>query len=373
MPQLNHPGGHPGGGPAAGGKFVPRLVFWELTSGCNLRCQHCRASAQPGRLPGELETEQIFQVIEDIAAIARPIVVLTGGEPLYRDDVFAIADRVRSRGMHPALATNGTLIDGGVADRIKEAGIERVSISIDGGAPSTHDGFRGILGSFGAALEGARRLRERGVEFQFNSTITRHNVQEISEILALSRREGARALHIFMLVPVGCGVQIADDQILPPDEYERVLNWFYDQTRQTEIEFRATCAPHYYRIMRQRAREEGTHVVTQSHGMAASTKGCLAGTGVCFISSLGQVQPCGYLPVKAGNVLEQPFGDIWLNSPVFADLRDPGRLRGKCGICEYRNVCYGCRARAYAETGDYLGEEPHCIYVPRRAEPATGR
>ncbi len=342
-----------------------RLVFWELTSGCNLCCQHCRAEAQPERDPDELTTDEIRAVIDDLASFASPILILTGGEPLYRPDFFEIAAHASTRGLRVAMATNGTLVDAAVARRAAEAGVVRASISIDGARPETHDGFRGLPGSFARALEGASHLRRAGIEVQFNFTVTRHNVDELDEIVRLARDQGARAVHLFMLVPVGCGLRIADDKMLPAEEYERVLHWFYEQAQTVPLEFKATCAPHYFRVMMQRARAEGRQVTFQSHGMAAMTKGCLAGTAVCFISRTGQVQPCGYLPVAAGNVRQEPLSSIWQGAPLFAELRDPGLLKGKCGACEYRTVCSGCRARAYGCTGDYLAEEPFCVHVPR--------
>ncbi|MCL5046228.1 MAG: heme b synthase [Actinobacteria bacterium] len=343
-----------------------RLVFWELTSGCNLHCIHCRATAQPGRAPNELSTDEAKALVDDIASFANPILVLTGGEPLYRPDFFEIASYASAKGLRVAMATNATLVDEEIAKKIVEAGIQRVSISIDGSNAKTHDSFRGLPGSFDLALEGFDHLKRLGMSIQFNTTIARHNVDEIEDILTLAVRKGADALHIFMLVPVGCGLQIADSQMLPAEEYERVLNWFYDNARKAKIEFKPTCAPHYFRIMRQRARQEGIEITPQTHGMNAMTKGCLAGSAVCFVSHLGQVQPCGYLPVAAGNVRQRPFHEIWEDSEVFAKLRDPGLLGGKCGACEYKMVCEGCRARAFAETGDYLAEEPYCIYVPRK-------
>jgi len=240
----------------------------------------------------------------------------------------------------------------------------RVSISIDGKDAETHDEFRGIPGSFDRAVEGAMFLKEAGVEFQFNCTISKRNVDEIEDILVLSEKLGAAALHIFMLVPVGCGVEIAETEMISKEKYEEVLNWFYHRTKETTMEFKATCAPHYYRIIRQRAKEEGRTLSFENDGMAAMTRGCLAGTGVCFISNQGDVQPCGYLPLKAGNVREQSFKDIWDSSELFLSLRDFNALKGKCGDCEYRVFCGGCRARAFYETGDYLDEEPFCVYVP---------
>jgi AdoMet-dependent heme synthase len=349
-----------------GGKDTLRLVFWELTKRCNLRCAHCRAEADDSVFSGELDTASIKRVLDDIASFASPIMVLTGGEPLYRKDLFDIAGHARDRGLRTALATNGTLIDDGTAAMIRGAGIARVSISIDGSNASSHDGFRGIPGSFEAALAGARRLREAGVEFQFNTTVTRRNAGEIENIFSLALDTGAKALHIFMLVPVGCGVEIAGSDMISKERYEEVLVWLYRKSRDSGMEIKATCAPHYYRIIRQEAKREGRKISFESDGMAAMTRGCLAGTGVCFISHRGDVQPCGYLPLVAGNVLKESMRNIWEGAELFTSLRDLGSLKGKCGPCEYREFCAGCRARAYYEHGDFLQEEPYCMYVPKR-------
>jgi heme b synthase len=343
-------------------------MFWELTDGCNLKCLHCRATAQAERSPDELTTAEAKVLVDQITEFASPILILTGGEPLYRPDVFEIAEYATGRGLRVALATNGTLVDDAVADRIVASGVKRVSISIDGANARTHDTFRGLPGSFEAALAGFDRLKRRGMSLQFNTSLAKHNVGEVEDILRLALDHGANALHIFMLVPVGCGLEIADRQMLPADEYERVLTWLYEASRKASIEFKATCAPHYYRIIRQRAKAEGRKITFESDGMAAMTKGCLAGTGVLFVSHTGQVQPCGYLPIAAGNVEEQTLRQIWEGSPVFRDLRETGHLKGKCGRCEYRNVCAGCRARAYGVTGDYLDEEPFCLYQPGRGQ-----
>jgi heme b synthase len=350
-------------------KHVPRLIFWELTTQCNLSCIHCRAESGAERPEHELTTDEIRRVIDEIASVCRPILVLTGGEPLYREDVYDIASHASGKGLTVALATNGTLIDGRAAARIREAGVGRVSVSIDGKDARSHDGFRGIPGSFDRALQGIAFLRQEGVPFQINATVTRRNADEISGILELAESLGARALHLFMLVPVGCGVEIAESEMISAEKYEQVLNWFYDRSKTTRLELKATCAPHYYRILRQRAREEGREITFETHGMAAVTRGCLAGTGVCFISHRGEVQPCGYLPVSAGNVLKTPFGEIWEESTLFESLRDPDGLGGACGACEYRMVCGGCRARAFYATGDYLSEEPCCAYTPLRMRP----
>ncbi len=345
-------------------KNTPRLIFWELTKRCNLNCAHCRAEAEDIDYSGELETDGIKKIIDDITSKYSPILILTGGEPLYREDIFDIAAYAASKKLRVALATNGTLITDESAKKIKAAGIARASISIDGKNAESHDGFRGIPGAFDKALNGARLLKQNGVEFQFNMTVTKRNVGEINDILSLAVNEGAAALHLFMLVPVGCGVEIAETDMISAEKYEEVLNWFYDRSREVSIEFKATCAPHYYRIIRQRAKAEGRTLSFETDGMAAMTRGCLAGTGVCFISHRGDVQPCGYLPLSAGNVVQTPFPEVWENSELFATLRNFNALKGKCGACEYKGVCGGCRARAFYAEDDMLGEEPYCLYEP---------
>ena len=402
------------------GQELPRLVFWEVTKGCNLRCLHCRASATELASPKDLPTARCLNIIDQIAEFSNPILVLSGGEPLYRSDIFQLAQHATDKGLRVALATNGTLVTKEVASKIVDCGVKRVSISLDGSNADTHDTFRGIPGSFDAAIYGFRNLKELGMPVQINMTIARHNAVELPKVLELVRGLGADALHTFLLVPVGCGVDIAESQMVAPEEYERILNWFYDQAADGDIELKATCAPHYFRVVRQRGvaerKQEGNGAVLASpaappaigalemtmpgssgmafktdyeklgksgllhdgmpqhpHGhpggdpnaMNAMTKGCLAGTGVCFLSFEGEVYPCGYLPAIAGDLRTQSFADIWTNSQVFADLRDPGKLEGKCGCCEFRNVCMGCRARAYAANGNYMAEEPFCAFEPR--------
>ncbi len=389
-----------------------RLVFWEVTKGCNLRCIHCRATATELSSPTDLATKAALGIIDQIAAAANPILVLSGGEPLYRSDIFQLARYASDKGLRVALATNGTLVTKDVARMIVDSGVRRVSISLDGADAATHDAFRGIPGAFDAAVHGLRNLKSLGMSVQINMTIARHNAHQLPAVLQLARKLGADALHTFLLVPVGCGVDIAAEQMVAPEEYERMLNWFYDQSLTGGIELKATCAPHYFRVARQRraadrrAAAQLTNISTGtpepssqpssigptdmtmpgSTGMAikpqgighavghpggnpsdlnAMTKGCLAGTGVCFISHEGEVYPCGYLPVIAGDLRKQTFSDIWDNSEVFHELRDTNNLKGKCGCCEFRNVCMGCRARAYAATGDFMDEEPFCVYEPR--------
>lgn len=369
-----------------------RLLFWETTAGCNLECIHCRRlDVSKQLMKTDLSTQEALVFVRNLAEFAKPILVLSGGEPLFRPDIFQIARHATEHGLPVALATNGTLIDEHIAHAIVDSGIQRVAISIDGADATTHDNFRRQPGSLAAALNGFRHLRRLGMSMQINCTVTNHNVSQIETLYGMAKELGADALHMFMLVPVGCGVQIAESNVLPADEYERVLNWMYDRSKEREIHLKATCAPHYFRVIRQRAAAEHVrveashshakpgHIATCGAGhpggqgksggpdMAAMTKGCLAGSAICFVSHSGEVFPCGYLPVSAGNVKRQPIGEIWEHSEVFSRLRDVEQLEGKCGLCEFKKICLGCRARAfYATRGNYMAEEPHCVYEPRR-------
>jgi len=346
--------------------FTPRLVFWETTAACNLKCIHCRASAVDFQSPDDLTTDESFALLDSIASLAKPVVVLSGGEPLVRKDIFDIASHGVLLGLRMALATNGTLLTSDAARRITLSGIQRISVSIDGASAISHDRFRRQEGAFESALTGIKHIKAEKIPFQINTSVTRQNLSEIPDILGLAVELGAVALHIFLLVPTGCGKEIADEEMITPAQYEEVLNWLYDRSKDSPINLKATCAPHYFRIMRQRAAREGIKITPETHGFEAMTKGCLAGTGVCFVSHKGDVYPCGYLPAFAGNIRKAPFPEIWKGSEVFKSLRDESLLTGKCGPCEFKSVCGGCRARAYAETGNYLAEEPYCAYTPFR-------
>ncbi|MDL1963019.1 MAG: heme b synthase [Deltaproteobacteria bacterium] len=340
-----------------------RLIAWETTRNCNLSCVHCRASATKGPYTGELDTKTSLQLLDQIAEVGQPIIILTGGEPLLRPDIFEIASYGTDKGLRMVMAPNGTLITEQSAKKMADAGIKRISISLDGSTKESHDSFRGVDGAFDSALRGIKLTKDVGIEFQINTTITKANLDQIPKIQELAVNLGAVAHHIFLLVPTGRGKYILD-QGISSEEYERTLNWFYDQREKTPLQLKATCAPHYYRILRQRAKNEGKSVSFKTHGLDAVTRGCLGGTGFCFISHRGVVQPCGFLQVNCGDVTKTSFADIWNNSEVFLALRDFSKLKGKCGKCEFKKVCGGCRARAYEATGDFLAEEPLCNYQP---------
>jgi len=340
-----------------------RLVAWEITRNCNLSCVHCRAAATMGPYLGELDTKAALRLLDQIADVGDAIIILTGGEPLLRSDIFEVAAYGTQKGLKMVMAPNGTLMTKESAARMVDSGIKRISISLDGASKDTHDKFRGVDGAFDAALRGIKFAKAAGIEFQINTTITKANLEQIPKIQALAEKLGAVAHHIFLLVPTGRGKYIVDQEITA-DEYERTLNWFYDQREKTTLQLKATCAPHYYRILRQRAKLEGKSVTVQTHGMDAVTRGCLGGTSFCFISHTGIVQPCGFLDLNCGDVTQTPFQDIWHHSEPFLLLRDFDQLKGKCGRCEYKKVCGGCRARAFEATGDFMAEEPLCSYQP---------
>lgn len=342
-----------------------RMVAWEVTRSCNLSCVHCRASSLHGPYEGELDTENCFLLIDQIAELGKPVVILTGGEPLLRTDIYDVASYGDRKGLRMVLATNGTLVTEAVSRRMIESGIKRVSVSIDGMDAASHDAFRRVPGAFAGAMAGIKAMKNTGLEFQINTTITRDNLHQIKDILNLSIGLGAAAHHIFLLVPTGRGKDLAD-QAITAEDYERTLEWFHEESLQCPIQLKATCAPHYFRIHHQRKKETAQKSEFQSP-LHAMTRGCLGGISFCFISHTGQVQPCGYLELDCGQIKERRFADIWRGSPVFKDLRNPGLYEGKCGRCEFIRVCGGCRARAYEKTGSYLADEPLCIYTPRRS------
>jgi AdoMet-dependent heme synthase len=340
-----------------------RMIAWEVTRSCNLNCIHCRAASHCGPYSGELSTEKCISLIDEIAGVSSPVIILTGGEPLLRPDIFDIASYGTKKGLRMVMATNGTLVDKPIVQKMMQSGIQRVSISIDGKDAPSHDKFRRETGAFAGAMRGIEAMKSAGMEFQINTTITTANLDQIKDIHSLALKLGAVAHHIFLLVPTGRGKDLAAQAITAAD-YEETLQWFQQESLTCAIQLKATCAPHYFRILHQN-KIKGAKPAQKAGGrFQESTRGCLGGISFCFISHVGQVQPCGYLELDCGNVFQQSFAEVWENSAVFRNLRDYTKYAGKCGHCEFIKVCGGCRARAYEATGDYLAEEPLCLYQP---------
>ena len=384
-----HPGGHPegvdrqrhggarsvgfrpGGGPEAlayeerTGIKAPRILAWEITRSCNLSCAHCRAASEFGHYDGELTLDEIKSVIDNIVTISNPILILTGGEPLMRPDIWDIIDYAHEKGAMPVVGTNATLITDDIARKLAEHKIPRISVSIDFATAAGHDTFRGEPGAFDASIRGIKLAKKYGVGVQINTTVTKQNHKELPAIHDLAEDLGIDAFHIFMLVPTGRGSDLLEYE-LTPDESEEVLTWAYHRQKTSPLHFKPTDSPHYYRIIRQLAKEEGREVTAAEYGLDAMTRGCLGGITFGFISHVGDIQPCGYFDMQLGNVKRKPFADIWTESAVFNNLRNYSLLKGKCGACEYRGVCGGCRARALELTGDYMEEEPYCAYIPAK-------
>lgn len=373
---------------------VLRLLFWETTIKCNLACAHCRRIEANEAIVTDLSTEQAMDLIDQLAEVGSaqpmmPVLVFSGGEPLCRSDLFDLTAHARKAGLTLALASNGTMIDSDVAEKIRASGIARVSISLDGATAEVHNKLRRMQGSFEAALEGIARLREKSVPFQINITLTKHNSHQLKQTYDLAKSLGAVALHIFMLVPVGCGQTLAETDMLSPEQYEQMLIEICSLDGLSELQVKVTCGPHYERVIRQQGLYEtrrqaptapgGGHIGRKAAGHPAglipgrpahaygASKGCLAGLGVLFVGHQGNVFPCGYLPVNCGNILQTKLADIWQNNKDLARMRDADSLEGKCGLCGYRELCGGCRARAYAATTNYMAEEPLCAYIPPQA------
>lgn len=333
-----------------------RMVAWELTRSCNLACAHCRASSGKGPYDGELGTEECFAVLAEIASFAKPTIILTGGEPLLRKDVFEIAGYGRSKGLRMVMATNGTLLDGETIAKILDSGIKTISVSLDGPESKSHDALRLVPGAFAGALAGIEKAKAAGLGVQINSTITKKNIGVLPEIMNLGVKLGVKSHHLFLLVPAGRGRRLEAEE-LSPEEYEKTLQFLSLQKRDSQIDIKVTCAPHFNRILLQAEIDKTARL---------GGSGCMAGSSFCFISHLGELQPCGYFEIACGNVRQAGFRKAWSGSEVFKNLRDRSGLKGKCGACGYKTVCGGCRARAYAKTGDYLSPEPYCIYVPEK-------
>ena len=376
---------------------VPFLVIWEITQACHLACIHCRACAQPLRHPLELTTVEGFRLLDEIRRFGQPLLVLTGGDPLLRPEVFDFIAYGTEKGLRVTMTPSGTpLLTKANIMKAKEAGLKRLAISLDGSTAAIHDAFRQVIGSYDWTMQGVTAAREMGLPLQINTTMTRYNLKDLESLAAKMCELEITLWSVFFLVPTGRGKQ--EDE-LQPEEYEYVFHFLYDLSKHAPFDIKTTAAPPYRRVVLQRTKAEpaikqssnqavkqSSHAlrytpqspVTSHHspsrfqpgftmgsGIGRAAKGVNDGNGFVFISHTGEIFPSGFLPISAGNVRKQSLVEVYRHSPLFTDLRDPDKLKGKCGVCEFRRVCGGSRARAYALSGDYLASDPSCIYQPR--------
>ena len=340
----------------------PFIVIWEVTRACQLHCLHCRAEAQRHRDERELTTEEGFALIDAVAEMDHPLLVFTGGDPLERPDLYDFIRYGRSKGLQVSITPSATpkVTAQAIADA-KAAGLERWAFSLDGWCAEIHDKFRGTKGSYDRTITALGILRDEGIPIQINTTVTRYNLDDLERIAQVVESYGAVLWSVFFLVPTG---RARAKDMVTADEHEAVMNWLYERSKRSSFDVKTTAAPHYRRVVLQHLHDAVEPALLQSDPLR-STRGVNDGNGFVFISHIGDVYPSGFLPVKAGNVRETSLSQLYRESPVFKSLRDVNQLKGKCRVCEFRQVCGGSRARAYALTGDYLESDPSCAYVPR--------
>ena len=348
----------------------PFIAIWEVTQACDLACVHCRASAQPDRNPEELSTVEGKQLIDQIAAMRVPVFVLTGGDPIKRPDLFELIAHARSARVRVSLTPSATpLLTRDVVVRLKEAGLARLAVSMDGASAKTHDAFRGMSGSFARTLDAVRWANEIGLPVQINTTFSRRNINEIDAIVALMEKLKITLWSVFFLVPTGRGKL---NDLLSAEEFEGVFAKVYSLSKTASFDIKTTEAQHYRRyLLQQRVAERKMGIVASSEheravdAIGRAPRGLNDGKGFVFISHKGEVFPSGFLPLPAGNIRKQGLSEIYRESQLFRDLRDTSKLEGKCGSCEFKEICGGSRARAYALTGNPHAEEPCCSYIPK--------
>ena len=355
----------------------PMLVFWEVTRACQLACKHCRASATMDPLPGELTTAEGFTLIDQVAGFGRPfpILVLTGGDCLPRPDLFELVEHANGLGVPVALSPSVTpSLTPAMIDRMVTSGVKAVSLSLDGALPATHDGVRGIPGHFEDTIKAITALSEAGLTVQVNTTVMRANLDELADVADLISRAGAHIWEVFFLVQVGRGV--ATDAISPA-EHEDVCHFLYDASQHGFI-VRTVEAPFFRRVVASRREGEPAPASDLYQAMSArletlmgpavgkpraQTASTRDGKGILFVAYDGEVNPAGFLPMPLGNVRDEPIADIYRDDPLLRQIR-AAEFTGRCGVCEYADLCGGSRARAYAASGDPLGEDSACPYVP---------
>lgn len=347
----------------------PFIAIWEVTQACDLACVHCRASAQPDRHPLELSTAEGKRLIDEIAALHVPVFVLTGGDPIKRQDLFELISHARSKGVRVSLTPSATpLLTRDVVIRLKDAGLARLAVSLDGAYAESHDAFRGMSGSYERTLNAVRWANEVDLPVQVNTTFSRRNIGEIDSIVALMEQLRITLWSVFFLVPTGRG-KLKD--LLSADEFEQVFAKIHQLSLVASFDIKTTEAQHYRRYLLQHKVAKGLSNSERSlhekvvDSIGRAPRGLNDGKGFVFVSHIGEVFPSGFLPVSGGNIRREPLAAIYCESPLFKRLRDTSTLEGKCGACEFKNVCGGSRARAYALTGNPHGEEPCCSYIPR--------
>lgn len=357
---------------------APFIVIWETTQACDLACLHCRASARPMRDRGELTTAEAMHLMDTVRAeFGHPLFVLTGGDPLKRGDTVSLVEYGRRIGLRVAMTPSGTpLMTRDVLRRLCDAGLARLAVSLDGSTPDIHDRFRGVTGSFDWTVRMLRAAKQLGLSTQINTTISRHNVNDLDALIHLMGTLGIALWSVFFIVPTG---RARESDLTTAEEFEQVFNRLYDLSKTAPFDIKTTAAPHYRRVVLQRqvaerrdgARDEPVTPLTAGLGFSLAdgvgrAKGVNDGDGFVFISHRGEIYPSGFLPLSAGNVRTHDLAQLYRESGLFRTLRDRSQLKGKCGVCEYRAVCGGSRARAYAMTGDMLGSDPSCAYIPAR-------
>ncbi len=343
----------------------PWVVIWEVTQACQLACRHCRASAQPHRHPLELSTAEGKRLLEEVARLNPAVLVLTGGDPLERDDIYELVGHAAALGLEVAFTPSGTpLLTPAAISRLQSSGVRRLALSLDGASAATHDDFRGVGGSFAITLQAAQAAARLSLPVQINTTATRRNRAELPALRAVLDTLQIAMWSVFFLIPTG---RAQRGEMLSADETEELFAFLYQTGARGQYLVRTTEAPHYRRYLRQARHGSGSADPAQRWARRAVPRGIGDGSGFVFISHTGEIYPSGFLPISAGNVRYHRLGEVYRHAPLFQALRDRERLKGKCGVCEYRHLCGGSRARAYALTGDYLAADSGCNYQPRAA------
>lgn len=344
----------------------PFTIAWEVTRACAFSCVHCRADAQHRRNPAELSTEEGFALIDRFAEFGSPILVFTGGDPMMRRDLFDLIQYADAAGLRCSLTPTATALPTiSRLRRAQEAGVRRIALSLDAPSPQVHDDFRKVSGSWERTMAILRNAASIGLSTQINTTVTTHNLALLPQMVQFVEEVGAVQWSVFFLVPMGRGQELS---MLTPEQHERVFEWLHDLSLTRDFDIKVTAAPMYRRVALQRS--GGTQVAGAGFafhdGLDRPAQGVNDGRGFLFVSHLGEIMPSGFLPISAGNVRTDDVVDVYRNHELFRQLRDPGRLTGKCGVCEFRVVCGGQRGRAYAVTGDPFASDPACAYVPER-------